>query len=264
MARKYEDLTGKQFGRWTVLEEAEPRKDTSGHLRRWWLCECSCEKHTRRIVSGASLRKGHSESCGCLQTEHAIAAMSEAKKKNNTFEVCDGYVKGFDDSGNCFFIDIQDLEKIKENYWYRVRINDRNDDPTYYFYTHNWYDGKDHKLSMQEYLTNEKYVDHINHDGTDNRRCNLRTGNALIGSNQSHNNINHKLGRNNTSGYKGVIYLKDNDKWVAQIGINYKTIHLGTFNTKEEAIQARKEGEEKYYKGWSLSSSNKIAELNKI
>lgn len=264
MAKKYEDLTGRQFGRLTVLEEAEPRREPSGHLRRYWLCECSCDKHTRKIITSRSLTSGHSTSCGCTRLETAIPAMQLANKKENTFEICGEYAKGFDDSGNMFLIDTSDIDKIKTNYWYRVKINDRDGNSTYYFYTHVWYDMKDHKLSMQEFITGEKFVDHINHDGTDNRRCNLRTGNALIGSNQSHNNINHRLGKNNTSGYKGVIYLKDNDKWLAQIGINYKTIRLGTFNTKEEAIQARKEGEEKYYKGWSLSSSNKIAESNKI
>lgn len=56
------DLTGKQFGRWTVLEQT-PRS-----YQTMWLCECSCG--TRREVSGANLRTGHSISCGCYREEN--------------------------------------------------------------------------------------------------------------------------------------------------------------------------------------------------
>lgn len=61
------DISGQKFGRWTVLERAENTKDGSAQ----WLCECSCENHTRQIVRGSSLRSGHSQSCGCLKKEKA-------------------------------------------------------------------------------------------------------------------------------------------------------------------------------------------------
>lgn len=56
------DLTGKQFGRWTVLEQT-PRS-----YQTMWLCECRCG--TKRKVSGANLRTGHSTSCGCYREEN--------------------------------------------------------------------------------------------------------------------------------------------------------------------------------------------------
>ena len=49
------DITGQKFGDWTVLEYL-------GNQR--WLCECSCENHTRRAVLGKTLRNGKSKSCG--------------------------------------------------------------------------------------------------------------------------------------------------------------------------------------------------------
>ena len=64
MSKAIEDLTGKQFGRWTVLRYAE--KTTNGH---YWLCKCSCEKGTIRKVNAQSLRKLTSQSCGCLKKE---------------------------------------------------------------------------------------------------------------------------------------------------------------------------------------------------
>lgn len=54
------DLSGQRFGRWLVLSQANATK---------WACVCSCGKC--RDVSGASLRRGLSRSCGCLLRERA-------------------------------------------------------------------------------------------------------------------------------------------------------------------------------------------------
>lgn len=59
------DLTGKTFGRWTVIERVFDKKSKQAK----WLCECSCNNHTRKIVSGQRLRNGESKSCGCLHKE---------------------------------------------------------------------------------------------------------------------------------------------------------------------------------------------------
>lgn len=60
------DLTGKQFGRWTVLQ----RGGRIGNHAAW-VCKCSCPAKTEREVSSNSLRRGISLSCGCLQRESA-------------------------------------------------------------------------------------------------------------------------------------------------------------------------------------------------
>lgn len=59
---------------------------------------------------------------------------------------------------------------------------------------------------------------------------------------------NRKLNQNNTSGYSGVSFNKNKNKWQAYMKLQYKNICLGTFATKEEAIEARKKGEEIYFK----------------
>lgn len=77
------------------------------------------------------------------------------------------------------------------------------------------------------------YVDHINGDGGDNRLCNLRE------ANQSQNMANqHKLRKNNISGYRGVSFRAESGKWRALIRINRKSISLGVFETREEAKAA--------------------------
>ena len=51
--------------------------------------------------------------------------------------------------------------------------------------------------------------------------------------------INQRKMKNNKSGYVGVTYYKKNNKWVANIRINKILKQLGSFKTKEEAVQAR-------------------------
>lgn len=52
--------------------------------------------------------------------------------------------------------------------------------------------------------------------------------------------------KSNSTGFRGITIV--NDKYRARIQINRKSKHLGYFNTLEEAIKARKEAEEKYFK----------------
>ncbi len=82
-------------------------------------------------------------------------------------------------------------------------------------------------------------VDHINQDRLDNRRNNLRI------ATRSQNKMNCGKPRDNTSGYRGV--AKDRNKWRSQIQVNGELIHLGCFDTPEEASDAYCEAAEKYF-----------------
>jgi hypothetical protein len=79
-------------------------------------------------------------------------------------------------------------------------------------------------------------VDHISGDKFDNRRCNLRIANkSENGQNRAGAQANNK-----SSGVRGVYPIKKTGKWKAQVMINRKSIHLGTFLTIEEAEAAVK------------------------
>lgn len=58
------DLTGKTFGRLTVIAKSD-KKTKDGNLH--WLCRCTCGNLT--IVNGYRLRCGDTKSCGCLRRE---------------------------------------------------------------------------------------------------------------------------------------------------------------------------------------------------
>lgn len=99
-------------------------------------------------------------------------------------------------------------------------------------------------IEMHRFIMNfpkGKYVDHINHNTLDNRKCNLRI------CNNADNIRNGKIRTNNKSGHTGVSLNKTKTKWEANIKVNYKSIYLGVYSNIEDAIKARKEAEKKYF-----------------
>lgn len=78
-----------------------------------------------------------------------------------------------------------------------------------------------------------KSVDHINGDGLDNRRINLRPASAM------QNSYNRPVRSDSSSGFKGVTRNRSRGKpWRAQIGAEGKSIHLGLFDSAVEAALA--------------------------
>lgn len=74
-------------------------------------------------------------------------------------------------------------------------------------------------------------IDHINGDGLDNRRCNLR----IVTSQQNQFNSTSKGGR---SIYKGVSFHIRDKKWYARITRDYKLITIGSFSNEVDAALA--------------------------
>jgi len=70
------DLTGRTFGRWTVLGcclrlASKPSK---------WLCKCACGEEA--VISYVSLVMGKSKSCGCLRRELAVERQSRTSLRH--------------------------------------------------------------------------------------------------------------------------------------------------------------------------------------
>lgn len=84
------------------------------------------------------------------------------------------------------------------------------------------------------------FVDHINHDRTDNRLCNLRVVTKV------QNTRNLSLYKKNKTGYPGVYQHETTKRYIAHIRINSKKLHLGCLKTPEEAAAARAEAEKLY------------------
>jgi hypothetical protein len=84
-------------------------------------------------------------------------------------------------------------------------------------------------------------ADHIDGDGLNNRRCNLRE------ATHSQNQRNQRRSKINTSGLKGACFHIRASKWQAIIKVNGRSKHLGYFNTPEEAHAAYCEASDKYH-----------------
>lgn len=92
--------------------------------------------------------------------------------------------------------------------------------------------GKMRTILMHREIMNpppDALIDHIDGDKLNNCRSNLR-----IATNQQ-NQCNRKRQANNTSGYKGVCWSKQDKKWCARIRFSDKRYHLGFFDTPEAA-----------------------------
>lgn len=104
------------------------------------------------------------------------------------------------------------------------------------------------QITLHRWLTGWPNTDHINGDGLDNRRANLRPVTTI------QNCANQRLAKNNTSGFKGVSWRKDNRRWMASIGVDGTRHYLGFFGTAEEAAAA--------YDAAALTAWGEFAALN--
>lgn len=137
------------------------------------------------------------------------------------------YDKNCNENGRAI-IDLDDVEKIKDYKW---SIN--------HGYVNTFPNIRLHRLITN--CSEDKVVDHINHNKLDNRKSNLRIC-------SQHQNMMNKIKQNNNkSGYTGVYWSNEKSRWYAQITVNKNTINLGYFNTKEDAIYSRKQAEIKYF-----------------
>lgn len=102
-----------------------------------------------------------------------------------------------------------------------------------------------HRVILSRILGRElkigEQVDHIDRNKLNNTRDNLRL------TNNNGNQHNQTKYRNNVTGFKGVSYQKITRKYRSLITINRKQIHLGYYNTPEEAHEAYKQAAIKYH-----------------
>lgn len=207
------NIAGQTFGRLTALYYT--RK--SRHGNRIWLCNCTCG--TAVEVVAASLKKGETKSCGCLQkdtasktfTKHGMSSSPEYKSWNAMKGRCyDSNHPKYKNYGGRGIIICERWLNSFENFYLDM--------------------GKRPKGTT---------IDRKDSDGNyEPNNCRWATL-----STQSHN---RKLSSNSTTGVRGVSLDASDGKYKAYLSVDKTTVLNKKFSTFEDAVDARLKAEEKY------------------
>ena len=240
MVKVREDMTGwvmSEHGvpdsRLTVIKQVEDKVRSNGVHEAQWLCKCNCNNEI--VISGYLIRNGSVRSCGCLRKESEFQN-GKNSHKTNSYDLSGEYGIGWTLNTNKeFYFDLEDYDKIKDYCWFE-KINKSSN----YIRLQAWDPLQKKSITMSKML-GFTYYDHKNRNTLDNRKENFRQASSL------ENARNRSVPNNNTSGVIGVSWHKGKGKWQTRIMVDYKSIYIGAFLNKEDAIKARLRAEAKYY-----------------
>lgn len=146
----------------------------------------------------------------------------------------------FNNSSKYSVIDKEDYEKVADRIWLLRKAHASLE----YAYCNQ----KGDKVFMHRLIAETPkglVTDHINRNGLDNRKKNLRV------CSYRENAWNRNTQYNNTSGCRGVTLFKRTNRWRASIQYEGKRIHLGFYTTFKEAADVYKKASKLYFKEFS-------------
>ena len=273
-------MAGQKIGRWTVLEDYM----TTPSGERKWLCRCECG--AERYVLERALKYRSSESCGCLRREKAaesirheligktfgeltVLSRAEEQPKNggiwwhcscscgNTYDVPGTllvtgkrtHCSGEQHERNYASNDITDQKFERLTALYPTEKRDSKGSVI-------WHCRCDCGNEVDVSYNSLRYT-HIQSCGCKKKEHDQKLDGYLTHVAGTSVDIlkSKKIPTNNTTGTKGVYFIRG--KYVAKIVLQKKAYYLGTYSTIDEAIEARRKGEEllhtgtaEYYARW--------------
>jgi len=228
------ELIGKKFNMLTVTGRV------SDTVNCRVICKCDCG--VIKPIQVSELVSGRQKSCGCWRVKHNRNPPRPPIKKEDYVLIP---IRGSEEYA---VVDIDDYELANKYSWFLAHG----------YATSNMYGNKHTKLHrlILNLQDRKQEVDHINHNRLDNRKSNLRVCDRFG------NGRNLSLKSNNTSGYPGVSFWKSRNKWRARIKVNYVGIHIGLYDTLQEAVEARHNAEIKYFGDFRNKELNNDHRIN--
>lgn len=204
------NLFGKRFGRLEVKKWIPSADGVPGK----WECLCDCGNIKYAITS--HLKNGNIKSCGCLLEDtkvlDCLSSSREYSSWSSMHERCYGSAdEAYKDAGR--------------------EVCERWQGSPMGFFNFLCDMGTRPEGTTLERVDNE--------EGYYPENCEWASSGTQA--------YNRKLFKNSSTGRSGVYYRKDSGRWRAKISVDGKTISLGSFDTYEDAVEARENAELKYY-----------------
>lgn len=141
--------------------------------------------------------------------------------------------------GKVALVDDEDYDRVMQYRW-RAHFDKRNN----LWYAFPCSNAMRQRVgnSMHQFIVGkcDAPIDHINGNGLDNTRINLRA------CTPTQNAANRSCNKNNTSGFKGV-FRSSKNRWRAQIKVSNRAIHLGSYKTPIDAALAYNDAAMAYF-----------------
>lgn len=219
------NMQGKKYGHLTAIKVEYVKYGTC-----YWKFACDCGNV--RVFNGSTVRKGRVVSCGCAKGKHWIGKNNPKYKHGMSGTRLNSIIKNM--KTRCLNPNSLDYK----NYGGRgIKICDEwmKDKTTFFEWALN--NGYRENLSIDRIDVNGNY---------EPSNCRWVTWSVQAINKRKQNPI-RSIRSDNKSNIVGVYYI-NSGKWIASLELNHKKLLRKEFHNKQDAIDARKEAEEKYFK----------------
>ena len=207
------NLKGEKYEHFEVVEQLPSKKG-----RTYWKCKCECGNYFE--ASSQVIRSGYKQSCGCIRRKNLATSISKLENMGDLTGKRFGYLE-------VLHLSTKSTREAGQRIW----------------------TCKCHNCG--------KEIDMIQCSLQRNRSCGcvrkkiasriIKSNMGIVEGTNASRIAKDTIGKNNTSGIRGVNYHKKTGKWNAYIGFKRKLYNLGYYETIEEAAQARRIAEEKLF-----------------